>query len=289
MTTPTFKTFLITGVSSGLGRAFAEGALHAGHRVIGTVRRAADAEAFAALAPDRAHPLVLDVTDFDAIPVAVTAAERQVGIIDVLVNNAGYGHEGVLEESSIDDLHRQFSANVFGPVAMMKAVLPGMRERRRGRIINVTSMGGFITMPGISFYCGSKFALEGISEALGKELASFGIRVTALAPGQFRTDWAGRSMDRTPRTIGDYDAVMDPIRAARHAKSGNQPGDPAKAAQALLALVESANPPVRLFLGDDALDLVEQKLEAMKVELGAWDTLSRSTSFVCDRGATRSA
>ncbi|WP_271299025.1 oxidoreductase [Sphingomonas sp. CV7422] len=289
MTIPTSKTFLITGVSSGLGRAFAEGALHAGHRVIGTVRRAADAEAFAALAPDRAHPLVLDVTDFDAIPVAVTAAERQVGIIDVLVNNAGYGHEGVLEESSIDDLQRQFSANVFGPVAMMKAVLPGMRERRRGRIINVTSMGGFITMPGISFYCGSKFALEGISEALGKELASFGIRVTALAPGQFRTDWAGRSMDRTPRTIGDYDAVMDPIRAARHAKSGNQPGDPAKAAQALLALVESANPPVRLFLGDDALDLVEQKLEAMKVELGAWDTLSRSTSFGCDRGATRSA
>ena len=276
------KTFLITGVSSGLGRAFAEGALHAGHRVIGTVRRAADAEAFAALVPDRAHPLVLDVTDFDVIPAAVANAELQVGVIDVLVNNAGYGHEGVLEESSIEDLQRQFSANVFGPVAMVKAVLPGMRERRRGHIINVTSMGGFITMPGISFYCGSKFALEGISEALGKELASFGIRVTALAPGQFRTDWAGRSMDRTPRTIDDYDAVMDPIRAARQAKSGNQPGDPAKAAQAMLALVESENPPVRLFLGDDALGLVEQKLEAIKVELGTWDALSRSTSFGSD-------
>jgi NAD(P)-dependent dehydrogenase (short-subunit alcohol dehydrogenase family) len=279
MAIPTSKTFLITGVSSGLGQAFAEGALDAGHRVIGTVRRAADAEAFAALVPDRAHPLALDVTDFDAIPAAVADAERQVGVIDVLVNNAGYGHEGVLEESSINDLQRQFSANVFGPVAMMKAVLPGMRERRRGHIINVTSMGGFITMPGISFYCGSKFALEGISEALGKELASFGIRVTALAPGQFRTDWAGRSMDRTPRTIDDYDAVMDPIRAARQAKSGSQPGDPTKAAQALLALVESESPPVRLFLGDDALGLVEQKLEAMKVELGTWDALSRSTSF----------
>ena len=282
MVTPASKTFLITGVSSGLGRAFAEGALNAGHRVIGTVRRAGDAEAFAALAPDCAHPLVLDVTDFDAIPAAVADAERQVGVIDVLVNNAGYGHEGVLEESSIDDLQRQFSANVFGPVAMVKAVLPGMRERRRGHIINVTSMGGFITMPGISFYCGSKFALEGISEALGKELASLGIRVTALAPGQFRTDWAGRSMDRTPRTIDDYDAVMDPIRAARQAKSGNQPGDPTKAAQALLALVESESPPVRLFLGDDALGLVEQKLEAMKVELGTWDALSRSTSFGSD-------
>jgi NAD(P)-dependent dehydrogenase (short-subunit alcohol dehydrogenase family) len=276
------KTFLITGVSSGLGRAFAEGALHAGHRVIGTVRRAGDAEAFAALAPDRAHPLVLDVTDFDAIPAAVADAERQAGAIDVLVNNAGYGHEGVLEESSIDDLQRQFAANVFGPVAMVKAVLPGMRERRRGHIINVTSMGGFITMPGITFYCGSKFALEGVSEALGKELAGFGIRVTALAPGQFRTDWAGRSMDRTPRTIADYDAVMDPIRAAGQTKSGNQPGDPAKAAQALLALVESETPPVRLFLGEDALGLVKQKLAAMTVELDAWDALSRSTSFEVD-------
>jgi NAD(P)-dependent dehydrogenase (short-subunit alcohol dehydrogenase family) len=276
------KTFLITGVSSGLGRAFAEGALQAGHRVIGTVRRAADAEAFAALAPGRAHPLVFDVTDYDAIPAAVADAERQAGVIDVLVNNAGYGHEGVLEESSMEDLQRQFAANVFGPVAMVKAVLPGMRERRCGHIVNVTSMGGFITMPGISFYCGSKFALEGISEALGKEVAAFGIRVTALAPGQFRTDWAGRSMARTPRAIADYDAVMDPIRGARQAKSGNQPGDPAKAAQALLALVEAENPPVRLFLGDDALGLVEQKLETMKIELDAWDALSRSTSFESD-------
>lgn len=273
------KTFLITGVSSGLGRAFAEGALHAGHRVIGTVRRTGDAEAFAAQAPGRAHPLMLDVTDFDAVPAAVADAERQVGVIDVLVNNAGYGHEGVLEESSMDALQRQFAANVFGPVAMIKAVLPGMRKRRRGHIVNVTSMGGFITMPGITFYCGSKFALEGISEALGKELAGFGIRVTALAPGQFRTDWAGRSMDRTPRSIADYDAVMDPIRAARQAKSGNQPGDPAKAAQALLALVEAQNPPTRLFLGEDALGLVEQKLETMKIELDAWNALSRSTSF----------
>ncbi|MBZ9854768.1 oxidoreductase [Mesorhizobium sp. CA13] len=278
--TSTPKTFLITGVSSGLGRAFARGALEAGHRVIGTVRREADAEIFAALAPDRAHPLLLDVTDFETVPTAVSAAERQAGPIDVLVNNAGYGHEGVLEESSMDDLQRQFAANVFGPVAMIKAVLPGMRERRCGHIINVTSMGGFITMPGIAFYCGSKFALEGISEALGKEVAGFGIRVTALAPGQFRTDWAGRSMDRTPRCIADYDPVMDPVRAARQAKSGNQPGNPAKAAQALLVLVDAANPPVRLFLGDDALGLVDQKLDAMRGEISAWEELSRSTGFV---------
>lgn len=273
------KTFLISGVSSGLGRAFATAALEAGHRVIGTVRRTGDSEAFTALNPARAFPLLLDLTDFDAIPGAVAAAEQQAGPVDILVNNAGYGHEGALEESSLDDLERQFATNVFAPVAMMKAVLPGMRERRRGHIVNVTSMGGFITMPGISFYCGSKFALEGISEALGKEVAAFGIRVTALAPGQFRTDWAGRSMDRTPRSIADYDAVMDPIRTARQAKSGHQPGDPARAAQALLALVDAPAPPIRLFLGEDALGLVEQKLVDMKDEIAQWTALSRSTGF----------
>lgn len=272
-----FKTFLITGVSSGLGRAFAAAALADGHRVIGTVRRVADAQLFGA--GERAFPLLLDVTDYAAVPDAVRAAEREAGPVDVLVNNAGYGHEGALEESSIDDLQRQFAANVFGPVAMMQAVLPGMRERRRGHIINVTSMGGFITMPGISFYCGSKFALEGISESLGKELAPFGIHVTALAPGQFRTDWAGRSMDRTPRSIGDYDSVMNSLRAARQAKSGHQPGDPDKAAQALLRLVEAEKPPTRLFLGEDALGVVAQKLDQMKTEIAAWDALSRSTGF----------
>ncbi|MEZ2333489.1 oxidoreductase [Mesorhizobium sp. RCC_202] len=275
----TTKTFLITGVSSGLGRAFAEGALAEGHRVVGTVRNADAASAFAALAPGRAHAMLLDVTDFDAIPGAVAQAERDAGPIDVLVNNAGYGHEGILEESSLEDMRRQFDANVFGPVAMIKAVLPGMRARRSGRIVNVTSMGGFITMPGIAYYCGSKFALEGISEALGKEVKPLGIHVTALAPGQFRTDWAGRSMVRAGRDIADYDAVMDPIRAARRAKSGNQPGDPAKAAQAMLKLVAAQNPPVRLYLGTDALKLVGDKIDMMKAEIGAWEEVSRSTDF----------
>ena len=279
MRDPSLQTFLITGVSSGLGRAFAAGVLAAGHRVIGTVRRPADAEGFAAQAPGRAHPLILDVTDYETIPAAVAGAEAEMGAVDVLVNNAGYGHEGVLEESSMDDLQRQFAANVFGPVAMIKAVLPGMRQRRRGHIVNVTSMGGFITMPGIAFYCGSKFALEGISESLGKEVAGLGIHVTALAPGQFRTDWAGRSMDRTPRSIADYDTIMDPIRAAREAKSGLQPGDPDKAAQALLALVAAETPPTRLFLGEDALGLVGQKLDGMRAEMESWEALSRSTSF----------
>ncbi|CAN5240018.1 oxidoreductase [soil metagenome] len=273
------RLFLITGVNSGLGRAFAEAALEAGDIVIGTVRSLQAATAYEAFALGRAHALVLDVADFEAVAAEVADAQRRFGVIDVLVNNAGYGQEGVVEESSLDDLRRQFDANVFGAVAMIKAVLPGMRERGSGRIVNVTSMGGFITMPGIAFYCGSKFALEGISEALGKEVRSLGIHVTALAPGQFRTDWAGRSMERAPRSIPAYDAVMDPIRAARQAKSGNQPGDPAKAAQALLKLVASDAPPTRLFLGEDALGVVEQKLDLVRAEIAAWETVSRSTSF----------
>ncbi|ACD16414.1 oxidoreductase [Paraburkholderia phytofirmans] len=273
------KTFLITGVSSGFGRAFAQAALDAGHTVVGTVRNEAARDAFTALAAERAHAVVLDVTDFEAIAPAVAAITQTVGPIDVLVNNAGYGHEGTLEESPLDDLRRQFDVNVFGAVAMIKAVLPAMRERRSGHIVNITSMGGFITMPGIAYYCGSKFALEGITDALAKEVAGFGIKVTAVAPGSFRTDWAGRSMVRAGRSIADYDALFDPIREAREAKSGKQAGDPRKAAQALLEIVASTNPPVHLLLGNDALDLVKTKLTALNQEIEQWETLSRSTDF----------
>ena len=273
------KTFLITGVSSGFGRAFAQAALDAGHTVVGTVRNEAARDAFTALAAERAHAVVLDVTDFEAIAPAVAAIAQTVGPIDVLVNNAGYGHEGTLEESPIGDLRRQFDVNVFGAVAMIKAVLPAMRERRSGHIINITSMGGFITMPGIAYYCGSKFALEGITDALAKEVAGFGIKVTAVAPGSFRTDWAGRSMVRASRSVADYDTLFDPIREAREAKSGKQAGDPHKAAQALLEIVAAKNPPVHLLLGNDALDLVKTKLAALNEEIEQWEPLSRSTDF----------
>jgi NAD(P)-dependent dehydrogenase (short-subunit alcohol dehydrogenase family) len=273
------KTFLITGVSSGFGRAFAQAALDAGHTVVGTVRNEAARDAFTALAAERAHAVVLDVTDFEAIAPAVGAITQTVGPIDVLVNNAGYGHEGTLEESPLDDLCRQFDVNVFGAVAMIKAVLPAMRERRSGHVINITSMGGFITMPGIAYYCGSKFALEGITDALAKEMAGLGIKVTAVAPGSFRTDWAGRSMIRASRSIADYDALFDPIREAREAKSGKQAGDPRKAARALLEIVAAKNPPVHLLLGNDALDLVKTKLAALNEEIETWEALSRSTDF----------
>jgi short-subunit dehydrogenase len=152
-----------------------------------------------------------------------------------------------------------------------------MRQRRHGHIINITSMGGFITMPGISYYCGSKFALEGISETLSKELAPFNIHVTAVAPGSFRTDWAGRSMVRRARSIADYDALFDPIRQAREEKSGKQLGDPLKAASAILDVIESSNPPAHLLLGSDALALVRQKIESFSAEIDRWETLTRST------------
>ncbi|MCI2261229.1 oxidoreductase [Xanthomonas indica] len=270
------KTLLITGASSGFGRALAQAALAAGHRVVGTVRSAQARQEFEALGAG-AIGRVLDVTDVEAIPGLVAELEATVGPLDVLVNNAGYGHEGILEESPLDALRRQLDVNVVGAVAMMQAVLPSMRQRRRGHIVNITSMGGFITMPGIAYYCGSKFALEGISEALGQEVAALGIHVTAVAPGSFRTDWAGRSMVRTPRSIADYDALFDPIRDARQAKSGRQRGDPAKAAQAMLALIEAPAPPAHLLLGSDALALVRDKLDRLKADIAAWEAVSRST------------
>ncbi|HEB0054126.1 TPA: oxidoreductase [Serratia marcescens] len=271
------KTILITGVSSGFGQALAREALAVGHRVIGTVRNSEALQAFGALDTQRAFGYLLDVTDVERIDEVVGEIESAVGPIDVLVNNAGYGHEGILEESPLAELRRQFDVNVFGAVAMIKAALPGMRQRRRGHIINITSMGSFITLPGISYYCGSKFALEGISEALSQELTPFNIRVTAVAPGSFRTDWAGRSMVRSPRRLPDYDALFEPVRQARQEKSGKQLGDPVKAAHAILALIESQTPPTHLLLGSDALSLVRQKLKALGQEIEQWEKLTRST------------
>jgi NAD(P)-dependent dehydrogenase (short-subunit alcohol dehydrogenase family) len=274
---PSIKTMLITGVSSGFGRALAEEALAAGYRVVGTVRSEQAKQTFEKLSATRAYGRVLDVTDFESVEHVVAEIEASVGPLDVLVNNAGYGHEGIMEESSLAEMRRQFDVNVFGAVAVMKSVLPYMRERRRGHILNITSMGGFITMQGIAYYCGSKFALEGISEVLGKEVKPFGIHVTAVAPGSFRTEWAGRSMVRTPRSIPDYDSLFDPIRKGREEKSGRQLGDPVKAARAMLSVIESDEPPSHLLLGSDALGLVREKLSTLSAEFDAWEAVTRST------------
>ncbi|WP_226583254.1 oxidoreductase [Acuticoccus sediminis] len=270
------KTFFITGANSGFGFAIAEAAASAGHTVIGTVRSEAARESLLERLP-QVRAILCDVTEFDRIPAIVAQAEQEHGAVDVLINNAGYGHEGVLEESPLDEMRRQFDVNVFGAVAVAKAFLPRFRERRGGFIVNVTSMGGMITMPGIAYYCGSKFALQGISEVMRAEMAPFGVRVTALCPGSFRTDWAGRSMVRTERSIPDYDALFDPIRAARQEKSGKQLGDPEKLAAAVLTLVASDDSPPQLLLGSDALTLVRDRIERMKQELSDWEALTRST------------
>lgn len=272
------KTILITGVSTGFGRAIAEAALSDGHTVIGTVRKPEDAAAFEALGA-RAHARQLDVTDTAAIAPLIAEIEHTVGGIGVLVNNAGYGSEGILEETSLDEVRRQFEVNVFGPVAMIQAVLPYMRQRKSGHIINITSMGGFITLPGISVYHGSKFALEGIGESLGKELAPLGIKVTNVEPGGFRTDWAGRSMTRTPRSIADYDTVMDGIRERRQSYHGHQVGDPVKLGRAVVELVANATPPAHLLLGSDGLRLVREKLAALGAEIDANESITQSTDY----------
>lgn len=209
----------------------------------------------------------------------VDEIEAEVGPIDVAIANAGYGHEGVFEESTMAELRAQFEVNVFGVVATVKAVLPYMRQRRRGHILGVTSMAGLITVPGTSFYQGSKYAVEGILETVGKEVAPFGVHVTAVAPGSFRTDWAGRSMVRTDRSVPDYDQVMNPVREHRLAASGKQLGNPRKAAEAVLRILDVPNPPAHLVLGSDALRLVANGRAAVDKEIEEWAELSRSTDF----------
>lgn len=270
------KTFFITGANSGFGLAIATAAIEAGHTVIGTIRTEDSRVAMAKTLP-ALRPVLCDVTEFDRIPAVVQQAEDDHGPIDVLINNAGYGHEGVLEESSIEEMRRQFDVNVFGAVAVAKAFLPRFRERRSGFIVNVTSMGGMITMPGIAYYCGSKFALQGISEVMRSEMGPFGVHVTTLCPGSFRTDWAGRSMVRTERSIADYDSLFDPIREARQSVSGKQLGNPQKLAAAVLTLIGSDNPPPQLLLGSDALKHVTARIKRLTQEIEAWKGVTVST------------
>ena len=272
-------TFFITGVSSGLGRAIAAGALDAGHDVVGTVRRPEDAAAFESSSPGRAHARLLDVTDDAAVERTVADVESTVGPIDVVIANAGYGLEGTFQETPLTELRAQFATNVFGVAATLQAALPYMRKRRAGHLMAVTSMGGLVAVPGMSAYCASKFAVEGMLESIRKEVASFGIHVTAIEPGSFRTDWAGRSMTRAGRTIADYDELFEPIRAARLKASGNQLGDPTKAADAILAILRETDPPAHLLLVSDALRLVGDARAAVDDDIRTWETLSRSTDF----------
>jgi NAD(P)-dependent dehydrogenase (short-subunit alcohol dehydrogenase family) len=273
---PSPRAWFITGVSSGLGRSLAKAVLASGDLVAGTVRKEADRAAFEALAPDRAIGLILDVTDEAAIHAAVGAAEARMGRIDILVGNAGYGLVGAIEETSLAEMRAQFEVNVFGALAVIQAVLPGMRARRAGRILTVTSVSGLAAWGGTGVYCASKFALEGATQALAQEVAEFGIKVTNIAPGGLRTDYAGRSLVLTERTIPDYDGAARFARRSLTEHAGQESGDPDKAASAILQLAGLENPPLHLLLGADAVHYSTRAAGQFQTDLGDWIGLTMS-------------
>ena len=245
------STWMITGSSSGLGRALAEEVLAAGHNVVATARNASAVQDLADRYPDHAAAVSLDVTDTAALPDAVHAAERAFAGVDVLVNNAGYGYVAAVEEGEDDAVDRLFATNFLGPVALIKEVLPGMRARGSGTIVNVSSVGARTTIPGGGYYSAAKAALEGLSGSLRREVEPLGLHVMVVEPGSFRTDFRGRSAERSARTIAAYDSVL-----GRDGSSPPSPqrGDPAKAARAILAAVGARRPPRLLLLGSDALE-----------------------------------
>jgi NAD(P)-dependent dehydrogenase (short-subunit alcohol dehydrogenase family) len=273
------RVWFITGCSTGLGRALAERVLAHGDRVVVTARRIDQVEDLAYHHPDRVLALGLDVTRFEQIADAVAHAEHKFGAIDVLVNNAGYGYVAAVEEGEDDQVRAMFETNFFGLVALIKKVLPGMRARRHGSIINISSVGGLIGNPGLGYYNATKFAVEGLSEALAKEVAPLGIRVSLIEPGPFRTDWSGRSLKVPSRFMPDYAATAGARRAEIQARFGKQPGDPMRAAEAIIAIVESHEPPLNLVLGADGLGRVREKVQRFLTGLDRWESLSLGADY----------
>jgi NAD(P)-dependent dehydrogenase (short-subunit alcohol dehydrogenase family) len=270
------KTWLITGVSGGLGREIALAALARGDLVFGTVRKAKDADAFELLG---GHALVLDVTDEAAVKDGVFQAEAVAGRIDVLVNNAGYGLVGAVEEASLDEVRAQFETNVIGPLAMLKAVLPAMRARRAGRIINVTSVSGLAVWAGTGVYCASKWALEGLTQTLAAEVAELGIKVTNVAPGGLRTSFSTGSKAIVASKIADYDGLARDAERIMADHAGHEPGDPLKAAQAILTIADADAPPLHLLLGEDALKYAGYAAAGLAADIDAWKDLTLSIGF----------
>jgi NAD(P)-dependent dehydrogenase (short-subunit alcohol dehydrogenase family) len=272
------KTWLITGASTGFGRAMAELVLRTGGRVVGTARDVTVLADLVSSSNGRAIGVALDVSDLQQTAAAMEEVAA-FGGVDVLFNNAGYGFLGGIEESSLDEIAAQFDVNLFAPIRLAKAVLPGMRERGRGFIINMSSIAGVGGFPGSGFYSGSKFGLEGMSEALAGEVAPFGIGVMIVEPGFFRTDFAGRSIRKTASPHPAYEALANG-RARVNETDGVQPGDPARGVVAILAAMEAATPPMRLALGPDAYDFVERVMQARQTELETWAGTTKGTNFV---------
>jgi NAD(P)-dependent dehydrogenase (short-subunit alcohol dehydrogenase family) len=272
--------WLITGCSKGLGRALAEQVLAEGYRVVVTARRAADIADLVAAYGDAALALELEVTDPAQISAAVTAAEDRFSSVDVLVNNAGYGYLAAIEEGEDGDVRALFETDLFGPLNLVKAVLPGMRARRRGHIVNISSIGGLVTYPGVGYYHMVKFGIEAMSETLAKEVAPFGIGVTVVAPGAFRTDFRGpASIKQSATRIDDYGDTAGKSRERTQAGHGKQAGDPMRGARAIITAVEAKRAPVHLLIGGDALDQLRGKLDELRRETDAWEEITRSTDF----------
>jgi NAD(P)-dependent dehydrogenase (short-subunit alcohol dehydrogenase family) len=274
--------WLITGCSKGLGRVLAQQALKSGYRVVVSARDASTLEDIVKEHGKAALALELDVTRSDQVRAAVAAAEERFGAIDVLVNNAGYGFLGAIEEGDEAGVRAVFEVNVFGTWNMTKAVLPGMRKRGRGHIVNISSVGGLTTFPAVGFYHMTKFAVEGLSETLAKEIAPLGLGVTVVEPGAFRTDFRGASMKQSSVRLPAYAETAGKARDAVFAAHGKQQGDPVLGSNAIITALESDHPPLHLVIGGDALDLIRKKLADLECDLDAWETLTRSTSFQAD-------
>jgi NAD(P)-dependent dehydrogenase (short-subunit alcohol dehydrogenase family) len=272
-------TWLITGCSTGLGRHLAEAVLGRGYNAIVTARDAAKVQDLVDAHPYTALALALDVTEDVQVANAVQQAEECFGSVDVLVNNAGYGYRAAVEEGEEPEVAKLFDTNFFGPVAMIKAVLPGMRARRDGAIVNISSIGARISPPGSGYYSAAKAALEAMSASLRRELEPLGITVTVVEPGGFRTDFAGRSLQQSRAAIADYADTAGRRRKEHDTAHGTQPGDPARAAQAIITAVEAPDSPFLLLLGKDALAGFRAVVEAQDKELEAWEELSLSTGF----------
>ncbi|MCY7321153.1 MAG: SDR family NAD(P)-dependent oxidoreductase [Phormidesmis sp. CAN_BIN36] len=273
------KVWFITGSSTGFGRALAEAVLEKGYRLVATARKPEQLNDLVDRYPNQVKAVALDVTNSQSVREAVEAALNEFEQIDVLVNNAGYGTVGAIEEVSDDDIKRQFDTNLFGALNVTRAVLPTMREQRSGHILNISSVGGIVSFAGVGMYCATKFALEGVSEALAQEVKPLGIKVTIIEPGAFRTDFSGRSIVTPDHAIPDYAETSGKMIQWNQEIDGKQPGDPVKAAAAMIQVVETENPPLRLALGEDAVNGITQKLESMKAELEAWKDVSISTAF----------
>lgn len=271
--------WFITGCSSGFGKELARVILDGGGRAVVTARDRSTVEDIAAEAGDRALALDLDVTDRDQIAAAVEAAHDHFGRIDVLANNAGYGYQSTVEEGDEAKVRAEFDVNVFGLFAMTQAVLPGMRERRKGHIINVSSVGGLIGFACSGYYAASKHAVEGWSDSLAAEVRPLGIHVTCVEPGPFRTDWAGRSLQQNPTLIDDYAATAGKRLAGTLRANGNQPGDPVRAAEAIAALASNPNPPRHLVLGGWGHDVVVYMMEKRLAEVRAYREVSIATDY----------